>query len=87
MQRMPQCLVSIRVERKGDLADATGVWDLVHTHESDLGSDGRIVLRASGTEPLVRVMVEAPTSEQCDRIADEIADAAGRALGLIEGGH
>ena len=32
-------------------------------------------------------MVEAPTSEQCDRIADEIADAAGRALGLIEGGH
>ena len=87
MQRMPQRLVSIRVERKGDLADATGVWDLVHTHESDLGSDGRIVLRASGTEPLVRVMVEAPTSEQCDRIADEIADAAGRALGLIEGGH
>ena len=87
MQRMPQRLVSIRVERKGDLADATGVWDLVHTHEADLGSDGRIVLRASGTEPLVRVMVEAPTSEQCDRIADEIADAAGRALGLIEGGH
>jgi phosphoglucosamine mutase len=45
------------------------------------------VLRASGTEPLVRVMVEAPTSEQCESIADEIAEAAGRALGLVEGGH
>ena len=87
MQRMPQRLVSIRVERKGDLAGATEVWDLVATHEAELGDDGRIVLRASGTEPLVRVMVEAPTSEQCESIADEIAEAAGRALGLVEGGH
>jgi phosphoglucosamine mutase len=59
----------------------------VTAHEADLGDDGRIVLRASGTEPLVRVMVEAPTSEQCESIADEIAEAAGRALGLVEGGH
>jgi len=87
MDRMPQRLVSIRVERKGDLAGATEVWNLVTAHETDLGDDGRIVLRASGTEPLVRVMVEAPTSEQCERIADEIAEAAGRALGLVEGGH
>ena len=87
MERMPQRLVSIRVERKGDLAGATEVWNLVTAHEADLGDDGRIVLRASGTEPLVRVMVEAPTSEQCESIADEIAEAAGRALGLVEGGH
>jgi phosphoglucosamine mutase len=87
MDRMPQRLVSIRVERKGDLAGATEVWNLVTAHEADLGDDGRIVLRASGTEPLVRVMVEAPTSEQCESIADEIAEAAGRALGLVEGGH
>jgi phosphoglucosamine mutase len=87
MTRMPQQLVSIRVERKGDLGDAAEVWDLVRVYEADLGDDGRIVLRASGTEPLVRVMVEAPTSEQCDKIAADIADAAGRALGLVEGGH
>ena len=87
MERMPQRLVSIRVERKGDLAGATDVWNLVAAHEAELGDDGRIVLRASGTEPLVRVMVEAPTSEQCESIADEIADAAGQALGLMEGGH
>ncbi len=87
MERMPQRLVSIRVERKGNLAGATEVWNLVTAHEAGLGDDGRIVLRASGTEPLVRVMVEAPTSEQCESIADEIAEAAGRALGLVEGGH
>ncbi len=87
MERMPQRLVSIRVERTGDLGDATEVWDLVRKHEADLGDNGRIVLRASGTEPQVRVMVEAPTSEQCERIAAEIADAAGRALGLTDGGY
>jgi len=87
MTRMPQRLVSIRVERKGDLGDASEVWDLVRAHEADLGDDGRIVLRASGTEPLVRVMVEAPTSEQCEKIAAGIAEAAGHALGLVGGGH
>ncbi len=87
MTRMPQQLVSIRVDRKEDLLGATEVWDLVRAEESALGDDGRIVLRASGTEPLVRVMVEAPTSEQCERIAGDIADVAGRACGLVEGGH
>lgn len=85
--RMPQALVSVRVERKGDLAGATNVWDLVRAAEDELGDDGRVVLRASGTEPLVRVMVEAPTSEQCESIAGGIVQAAGQALGLVEGGH
>ncbi len=87
MTRMPQRLVSVRVQRKDDLPDASDVWDLVRAEEQVLGDDGRIVLRASGTEPLVRVMVEAPTSEECERIAAAIADAAGRACGLAEGGH
>ena len=87
MTRMPQRLVSVRVERKDDLPGATEVWDMVRAEEQVLGDDGRIVLRASGTEPLVRVMVEAPTSEECERIADAIADAAGRACGRAEGGH
>lgn len=87
MTRMPQRLVSIRVERKEDLARASEVWDMVRTEEEALGEEGRIVLRASGTEPLVRVMVEAPTSEECARIAGDIAAVAGRACGLVEGGH
>lgn len=87
MTRLPQKLVSVRVQRKDDLPGATEVWDMVRAEEEVLGDDGRIVLRASGTEPLVRVMVEAPTSEECARIADAIADAAGRACGPAEGGH
>ncbi len=87
MTRMPQRLVSVRVQRKEDLPGAAEVWDMVRAEEQALGDDGRIVLRASGTEPLVRVMVEAPTSEECARIAGAIADAAGRACGLAEGGH
>lgn len=87
MTRMPQRLVSVRVQRKDDLPGATEVWDMVRAEEDALGDDGRIVLRASGTEPLVRVMVEAPTSEECERIAADIADAAGRACGLAEGDH
>lgn len=87
MTRMPQRLVSVRVQRKDDLPGASEVWDMVRAEEQALGDDGRIVLRASGTEPLVRVMVEAPTSDECERIADAIADAAGRACGLVEGGH
>lgn len=84
---MPQALVSVRVERKGDLAGVAEVWELVRAAERDLGDDGRVVVRASGTEPLVRVMVEAPTSEECDRIAGRIAEATARALGIVEGGH
>ncbi len=87
MTRMPQHLESVRVERKSDLAGAEEAWALVRAHEAALGEDGRIVLRASGTEPLVRVMVEAPTSDQCAKIAAEIADAAARALGPAGGGH
>lgn len=85
--RMPQTLVSVRVERKDDLAGVAEVWELVRAAEQDLGDDGRVVVRASGTEPLVRVMVEASTSEACDRIAGGIAEAAARALGTVEGGH
>jgi phosphoglucosamine mutase len=87
MSRMPQRLVSVRVERKDALPGAAEVWAMVRAEEAALGDDGRIVLRASGTEPLVRVMVEAPTSGECDRIAQAIAEAAGHACGLAEGGH
>lgn len=81
MSRLPQRLVSVRVARKHDLADAAPVWDAVREAERELGQDGRVVLRASGTEPLVRVMVEAPTVERCEHWCDEIAALAVRALG------
>jgi phosphoglucosamine mutase len=81
MRRLPQRLVNVRVERKERLADAGGVWDAVRRCEAELGDDGRVVVRASGTEPLVRVMVEAPTADECDRWCGTIAEAAARELG------
>jgi phosphoglucosamine mutase len=51
----------VRVAQHVDLADADPVWQCVREVESDLGAAGRVLVRASGTEPLVRIMVEAPT--------------------------
>lgn len=84
VERLPQRLVSVRVARKGDLPGATAVWEAVRACEAELGEDGRVVLRASGTEPLVRVMVEAPTDERCEFWCREIADLAVRELGTVE---
>ncbi len=81
MERLPQKLVNYRVADKSRLADASEVWDAVARCESELGEDGRVVVRPSGTEPLVRVMVEAPTADDCDRWCDEIGAAVTAALG------
>ncbi|WP_217913407.1 phosphoglucosamine mutase [Miltoncostaea marina] len=81
VQRLPQKLVNIRVERKSDLPSADGVWEAVRECESVLGDDGRVVVRPSGTEPLVRVMVEAPTAEECERWCASLAEVVERELG------
>ena len=81
MERLPQRLVNVRVERKSDLPDADGVWEAVREAETALGDDGRVVVRASGTEPLVRVMVEAPTADDCERWCGAIVEVVERELG------
>ena len=81
MERLPQRLVNVRVERKAALPEAAAVWEAVRGGEAELGDDGRVVVRASGTEPLVRVMVEAPTADDCDRWCATIAEAVARELG------
>jgi phosphoglucosamine mutase len=80
MVRMPQRLVNVRVTDKSALAGADAVWQAVGDAEAELGEDGRVVVRASGTEALVRVMVEAPTDEACDRWCDTIARVVESAL-------
>ena len=81
VQRMPQKLVSFPVADKEGLAEAVDVWAAVADCERELGDDGRVVVRASGTEQLVRVMVEAPTEAACEQWCATIADSARRALG------
>jgi phosphoglucosamine mutase len=81
VQRLPQRLVNVTVARKQNLPDAAPVWDAVRRAEAALGEDGRVVVRSSGTEPLVRVMVEAPTVQDCDRWCREISLEVEKALG------
>jgi phosphoglucosamine mutase len=81
MRRLPQRLVNVRAQRKSELAGADEVWESVRRCEQALGEDGRVVVRASGTEPLVRVMVEAPTVEDCDRWCQTIVEVVERELG------
>jgi phosphoglucosamine mutase len=77
----PQVLHNIQVGDKSKLAGSTEVWDAVEDAERMLGDDGRILVRASGTEPLVRVMVEAPTGPTAEEIASSVGAVVVDALG------
>lgn len=81
MTRLPQVLVNVSgVDKTG--CDDPELQAAVAAAEADLGASGRVLLRPSGTEPLVRVMVEAPTAEQAHSVADQIADVVRRRLAL-----
>jgi phosphoglucosamine mutase len=69
----PQVLQNVRVARGARLAEAEAVWDEVRRVESELGDQGRVLVRASGTEPLIRVMVEASSEEAARRYADRLS--------------
>lgn len=75
MTRLPQVLVNVAVP-SGSAADAAlAVADATAEASARLGATGRVLVRPSGTEPLVRVMVEAPTADEARAVADELADA------------
>ena len=73
MTRFPQSLVNVRTARKAEHATDEGVLEAVAREADLLGADGRVLVRASGTEPLVRVMVEASTEELAHGCAERIA--------------
>jgi phosphoglucosamine mutase len=77
----PQVLVNVPVVGKDRLDDAVPVWDEVRRVEASLGADGRVLLRPSGTEPLVRVMVEAADRAAAEAGASRLADAVRAHLG------
>ncbi|MFT4044084.1 MAG: phosphoglucosamine mutase [Gordonia sp. (in: high G+C Gram-positive bacteria)] len=79
MTVLPQELINVRVDDKHAVARAASVQDAVSGAEEQLGSTGRVLLRPSGTEQLVRVMVEAPTAELARGIAERIADVVSAA--------
>jgi phosphoglucosamine mutase len=78
MEKLPQRLVNVRVRDRGALDGATEVWEAVAREQAALEGRGRVLVRPSGTEPLVRVMVEAPDEAECQEICD-------RLVALVEG--
>jgi phosphoglucosamine mutase len=82
VHRLPQVLLNVADVDKARCADDAEVAQAVTQAEAELHGSGRILLRPSGTEPLVRVMVEAPTQQQAGEVAARVADVVARRLAL-----
>jgi phosphoglucosamine mutase len=74
MEKLPQVLINVKVADREAIAGAAPVWEAVERENEGLEGRGRVLLRPSGTEPLVRVMVEAPTAEEAEGTAERLAD-------------
>ncbi|MFK0297098.1 phosphoglucosamine mutase [Streptomyces sp. NPDC090442] len=81
MERLPQILINVPDVDKSRVGSSPEVSAAVAEAEQELGATGRVLLRPSGTEPLVRVMVEAADIEQARAVAQRLADAVKSALG------
>ena len=81
MEKLPQRLVNVRVRDRGALDGADSVWKAVEREAQALDGRGRVLVRPSGTEPLVRVMVEAPAEDECEEIAGRLANLVETELG------
>ena len=80
MPRFPQVMVNVRVKERIDPATSQVIQDAVQRVEAALGGAGRVVLRASGTEPLIRVMVEGRDEPVVKRHANELAEVVRQAV-------
>jgi phosphoglucosamine mutase len=81
MSKLPQRLVNVPVRDRSALARADGIGEAVRSEDEALRGRGRVLVRPSGTEPLVRVMVEAPTEEEAQRTCDRLVALVERELG------
>jgi phosphoglucosamine mutase len=74
MTRLPQVLINVAVGDPLLLDRASAVWEAVERVNAELGASGRVLLRSSGTESCVRVMVEAPSHQEAERTARHLAE-------------
>jgi phosphoglucosamine mutase len=81
MVKLPQRLVNVRVRDRGALAQARAVEQAVSAAQTELSGRGRVLVRPSGTEPLIRVMVEAPTDEEAEQHCERLVALVQRELG------
>ncbi|MBE2906134.1 phosphoglucosamine mutase [Anoxybacillus flavithermus] len=82
MKKYPQKLVNVKVTDKHEAIANEEVQRVIREVEEEMAGDGRILVRPSGTEPLVRVMVEAPTNELCDQYVERIASVVCERFGV-----
>src|SRR5207248_7626089 len=83
MEKLPQQLVNIKAPERSSLVaalEAAAVREAIEREQRALSERGRVLVRASGTEPLVRVMVEAPTAEETDEVCRRLASVVQQAL-------
>jgi phosphoglucosamine mutase len=88
MEKLPQRLVNIRAHDRAGLAAAMadpGVEEAIGREHGALSGRGRVLVRASGTEPLIRVMVEAPSQEETDQVCARLREVVEAALGDVNG--
>jgi len=81
MEKLPQTLVNVEVADREKIAGAAAVWEAVERETEALEGRGRVLLRPSGTEPLVRVMVEAPAAGEAGEVCRRLAELVRRELG------
>ena len=84
MKKYPQTLVNVRVTDKHAVTANEKVQEVIKAVEAEMNGNGRILVRPSGTEPLVRVMAEAPTAEECTRYVERIVAVVQAEMGLIQ---
>ena len=73
MEKLPQVLINVKVADREAIEGAAAVWEAVEREGAGLEGRGRVLLRPSGTEPLVRVMVEAPSAEEAESVSERLA--------------
>jgi phosphoglucosamine mutase len=81
MKKYPQSLVNVKVTDKNKVDSNERIQETIQQVEGDMNGEGRILVRPSGTEPLVRVMAEAPTKELCDEYVNRVVSMVKEELG------
>lgn len=84
MDKYPQILVNVNVTKEGKISfgEDAEINVLIKKYEEELNGDGRILIRASGTENLIRVMIEGKNTEEISRMANDIADLINKKFGI-----
>ena len=81
MTSLPQVLVNVKVRKRADLQDIAPIKKVIDEVEAELGDKGRVLVRYSGTEPLLRIMIEGENQERIDILADQVAAVVREHLG------